>query len=117
MKKKKKTPCLDDLFPEEDDGELQPMPQRSIPERVDQEIQVYRGLPRANMQANTAIWWCAKRDTLPILSDLAQTYLCVQASSTPSERVFSTAGDTISEERVRLDPEKADMLIFLKKNC
>ncbi|XP_061910657.1 uncharacterized protein LOC133654353 [Entelurus aequoreus] len=109
--KKKRTPCLDDLFPAEDDSELQPMKQRSIPDRVDQEIQVYRGLPRTNMQANTAIWWFGKRDTLPLLYDLAQTYLCVQASSTPSERVFSTAGDTISEERVRLNPEKAELLI------
>ncbi|XP_072772727.1 E3 SUMO-protein ligase ZBED1-like [Nerophis lumbriciformis] len=116
-KEKKSTPSLDDLFPAEDDSELQPMKQRSIPDRVDQEIQVYRGLPCTNMQANTAIWWFGKRDTLPLLYDLVQTYLCVQASSTPSERVFSTAGDTISEERVRLDPEKADMLIFLKKNC
>lgn len=42
--------------------------------------------------------------------------MCSQASSTPSERVFSTAGDTISQERSRILPEKADMLIFLQKN-
>ncbi|KAK5933433.1 hypothetical protein CgunFtcFv8_013916 [Champsocephalus gunnari] len=40
----------------------------------------------------------------------------VMASSTPSERVFSTAGDTICPERSRILPEKADMLICLNKN-
>src|SRR4029434_6820565 len=44
------------------------------------------------------------------------TYLCVQASSTPSERVFSCAGHAISQERCRILPEKANMLIFLQKN-
>src|SRR4029434_5954575 len=54
-----------------------------------------------------------KNQTIPI-----PTYLCVQASSTPSERVFfSCAGHAISQERCRILPEKANMLIFLQKNC
>ncbi len=51
-----------------------------------------------------------------MLASLAKMYLCVQASSTPSEQVFSTAGDTVSEERPQLLPERVDMLILLKKN-
>jgi hypothetical protein len=58
-----------------------------------------------------------KRATLPLLTNIATSYLCAQASSTPRERVFSTAGNTISQERSRLLPEKANMLIFLQKNC
>lgn len=57
------------------------------------------------------------RDTLPMLSDLAARYLCVQASSTPSEHTFSTAGYIISQERACLSSEKADIQMFLKKNC
>src|SRR4029434_9816138 len=53
-----------------------------------------------------------KTQTIPI-----PTYLCVQASSTPSERVFSCADHAISQERCRILPEKANMLIFLQKNC
>lgn len=56
-------------------------------------------------------------DTLPLFPNLDGRYLCVQASSTPAERTFSTAGDTISQERACLSPEKADMFIFLKNNC
>ena len=50
------------------------------------------------------------------LCHFCKKYLCAQASSTPSERVFSTAGDTISAESSRILPEKADMLVFLHKN-
>ena len=62
-------------------------------------------------------WWWGKRNSLPILSGFSDRYMCVQASSTPSERVFSCAGHAISQERSRILPEKANMLIFLQKNC
>ncbi|XP_051811181.1 zinc finger BED domain-containing protein 4-like [Acanthochromis polyacanthus] len=53
---RKNTACLEDLF-SEDDNEQQPMlPQMRIEDRVDQEVQVYRGLPCVSMQTNTAIW-------------------------------------------------------------
>ena len=59
-----------------------------------------------------------KTQTIPIPNCvLSDTYLCVQASSTASERVFSCAGHAISQERCRILPEKANMLIFLQKNC
>ncbi|KAJ8349380.1 hypothetical protein SKAU_G00245100 [Synaphobranchus kaupii] len=83
-------------------------------QRIRQEIQLYRGLPPIPMAEDPVLWWWRKRDTLPLLAELSHSYLCVQASSTPSERVFSTAGDTISKERSRIMP---DMLIFLQKNC
>ncbi|XP_069395174.1 E3 SUMO-protein ligase ZBED1-like [Paralichthys olivaceus] len=107
----KKT-ALEELF-EEEDNELESFQQRqpllSLAQRVDQEIQLYKD--------NATLWWWSKGESLPLLSGLAESFLCVQASSTPSERVFSTAGDTISPERSRILPEKADMLIFLQKNC
>ncbi|KAM4625223.1 E3 SUMO-protein ligase ZBED1-like [Polymixia lowei] len=117
--KQKKT-ALEELF-EEEDNELQSFQQRqpllSLAQRVDPEIQLYRSLPPIPCKDNATLWWWSKRETLPLLSGLAESFLCVQASSTPSERVFSTAGDTISPERSRILPEKADILIFLQKNC
>ena len=118
--KQRKRTALAELF-EEEDRELQSLQQEQLPEsmaqRVHQEVQLYRSLPSIPSTSNATLWWWDKRDTLPLLSGLAESYLCVQASSTPSERVFSTAGDTISPERSRILPEKADMLIFLHKNC
>ncbi|XP_049437749.1 E3 SUMO-protein ligase ZBED1-like [Epinephelus fuscoguttatus] len=117
---KQKRTALEELF-EEEDNELQSFqksqPLLSLAQRVDQEIQLYRSLPSIPCKDSATLWWWNKRDTLPLLSGLAERFLCVQASSTPSERVFSTAGDTISPERSRILPEKADMLIFLQKNC
>ncbi|CAI5696766.1 unnamed protein product [Oreochromis niloticus] len=117
--KAEKTTALEELFEEEDNG-LQSFHQRqpvlSLAQRVDQEIQLYRSLTPIPCKDNATLWWWSKRETLPLLSALAESFLCVQASSTPSERWFSTAGETISPERSRILPEKADMLIFLQKN-
>jgi len=35
----------------------------------------------------------------------------------PSERLFSVAGDIISEHRSRLNPDNAEKLIFMKYNA
>ncbi|XP_056451221.1 zinc finger BED domain-containing protein 4-like isoform X2 [Gadus chalcogrammus] len=117
--KQKKMTALEELF-EEEDGKLlstQQLPPVSTAQRVDQEIQLYRSLPPILTKDSASLWWWKKSDTLPVLSALAEKYLCVQASSTPSERVFSTAGDTLSPERSRILPERANMIIFLHKNC
>ena len=84
----------------------------SIKKRVEREQQIYQEIPPAIMSEDPAAWWWNQRKTYPLLSDLAFSYLCIQASSTPSERLFSTAGDTICPERSRILPEKADMIIF-----
>ncbi|KAJ8349851.1 hypothetical protein SKAU_G00249810 [Synaphobranchus kaupii] len=116
-KKAKMTP-LEELFAEDDDLKRNLLQSTlSIQEKTDKELEMYRDMPPIMTSEDPALWWWNRRDTYPLLSDLALSYLCVQASSTPSERVFSTAADTISPERSRILPEKADMLIFLQKNC
>ena len=49
-------------------------------------------------------------------SNVAKYYLCIHATSVPSERVFSTAGDIATAQRAALSGENVDILIFLKKN-
>ena len=62
-------------------------------------------------------FWRRNAGALPVLETLARRYLCVQATSVASERVFSTAGDIVTHGRSRIAPELVDDLIFLKKNC
>ncbi|KYN09384.1 hypothetical protein ALC57_18489, partial [Trachymyrmex cornetzi] len=50
------------------------------------------------------------------LSELCKKYLCIPASSTESERTFSTTGQIISDRRSRLKPKNVDILVFLHKN-
>ena len=47
---------------------------------------------------------------------LAEYYLTSPPSSVDVERLFSTAGDIITNERNRLLPENAAKVLFLKEN-
>ena len=50
------------------------------------------------------------------LAKLAQKLLCIQATSVPSERLFSTAGNTVFNMTASFNPSTVDWLIFLNKN-
>lgn len=52
----------------------------------------------------------------PLLYKFSVPHLCLQGTSVPSERVFSTAGDIITKKRNRIDPDMVNMLMFLNKN-
>ena len=110
---------LEELFAEEDNHKIkvQSIKITSLKQQLETELKMYRAMPPKLVSDDPAKWWWDNRSTYPSLSEVAIPYLCVQASSTPSERVFSTAGDTICAERARILPGKADMLIFLNRNC
>jgi hypothetical protein len=60
----------------------------------------------------------AHKSEFPTLFAIAMDYLPIQASSVPSERVFSSAGDTDTKKRNRITPalmEALQMLKFLLK--
>ncbi|XP_063860633.1 zinc finger BED domain-containing protein 4-like [Scylla paramamosain] len=50
------------------------------------------------------------------LKEMANRYLCTLASSVPSERLFSKAGELISHRRSSLKGENINMILFLNKN-
>lgn len=43
-------------------------------------------------------------------------YLCIPATSAPSEQAFSTSGNTVICQRSALKPERVDQLVFLALN-
>ena len=65
---------------------------------------------------NSYIWWAENKTRFPPLAQLALRYLSSPPTSVPSETLFSTAGDIYDEKRNRLAPERAKMLMFIKKN-
>ena len=73
-------------------------------------------------QSNVAIsqdplsWWKSNGDGYPHLREVAKRYLAAPSTSVPSERLFSAAGELYSDNRTRMAPEKAEMLLFLKYN-
>ena len=50
------------------------------------------------------------------LKRLARKYLAIPATSAPSERVFSLAGNICSRRRASLSPDHLDALVFLNAN-
>jgi len=50
------------------------------------------------------------------MATTAKQLLAIAATITPSERVSSQCGITLTERRARLQPETMEKLIFLKYN-
>ena len=110
--------ALEELFVEEDSDIVITHVEPAIPLtiRVQHEITNYRAFPPIKSGEDPLMFWKLHEEKLPCLASLAQKYMCIPGSSVASERIFSTAGDVISQERARMKPDKADKLIFLMKN-
>ena len=61
-------------------------------------------------------WWKAREHQLKYLSCVVKQVFCITASSVPSERLFSSAGNLVNEKRSCLSPENVDCLLFLYEN-
>jgi hypothetical protein len=66
--------------------------------------------------ADLAIWWTKHRAEFPVVYRLVQVYLFVPATSAGVERMFSKARRVLSRLRLRLTPENAEVLVFLREN-
>ena len=51
-----------------------------------------------------------------MLSEAAGKWLCVPASSAPSEQVFSSGGNIFSYKRTKLQPEQVEKLLYIQQN-
>ena len=61
-------------------------------------------------------WWHTYQNDFPILSILARQFLAIQATSAPSERVFSRASLIISNKRTQLKSDIAGQLFYVAEN-
>ena len=51
---------------------------------------------------------------MPVLSQMAQDFLAIPATSAPSESMFSQASDIITKKRNRLGADTVNMLMCLR---
>ena len=86
-----------------------------VPSTAAEELDLYISEKPVTTKINPFDWWKVNCSNYPNLSKLARRVLCSPATSVPSERVFSTAGGTVSKSRAALDSESVDKLIFLNK--
>ena len=89
----------------------------SIQDSINDELSTFLGEPLLQRQQDPATWWKVNASRFPVMSKVAQIYLAPPPTSVPSERLFSVAGDIITEHRSRLLPDNAEKLIFLKYNA
>ncbi|XP_072309606.1 E3 SUMO-protein ligase ZBED1-like [Eucyclogobius newberryi] len=115
--KKPRLSAMEEIFEDEDDDVVAYV-ETALPLRlrIQQEMLLFRALPKMKSSDDVLAFWQGKVDELPLLSRHAKKYLIVPGTSVPSERIFSTAGDIVSAERARLDPDSVNMLLFLNKN-
>ncbi|KAK3556990.1 hypothetical protein QTP70_022329 [Hemibagrus guttatus] len=89
---------------------------KSPSQMVKEEVECYKQVPTLPMDSNPLVWWKDNESQFPHVAKLAKCYLGVSATSVPSERVLSTAGDIFTAQRASLSPENVDMMVLLKKN-
>ena len=80
------------------------------------EVGEYLNLYEIPLNSDPLIWWNEKKSKFPILSNLARKYLAVSATSTASERLFSDAGNLLTNKRTRMKPTLFKKIMFLKRN-
>ena len=80
-----------------------------------EELDEYFAERAVSHQTKPLEWWKDNAKRFPRLAVIAQSLLCIPATSTPSERIFSKAGVTVSKLRTSLKPSNVDALIFLNK--
>ncbi|XP_060780514.1 E3 SUMO-protein ligase ZBED1-like [Neoarius graeffei] len=90
----------------------------ALPDReaIDIELQSYLQALEVDGEANPLDWWRLHEANFPRVASLARKYLCIPATSAPSERAFSTGGNIVTCHRAVLKPENVDRLVFLAKN-
>jgi len=78
-------------------------------------VRQYLELPTLALNENPILYW--KKYSVKELWRIAERYFCVPATSVPSERIFSKAGQIVSARRSSLKPSTVNLLIFLNQNA
>ena len=66
------------------------------------EVNKYLAIPVESQDVNPCEWWKHHKTQYPILAKIARDYICIPATSVPSEQAFSKSGELISKKRNRL---------------
>lgn len=81
-----------------------------------EQIRTYLSQPTIPQEQSPFQYWRDNKSTFPILAATAAKFLSAPSTSVDSERLFSVASNIIDSKRNRLGGQKAEELIFLKKN-
>ncbi|XP_061636646.1 E3 SUMO-protein ligase ZBED1-like isoform X1 [Phyllopteryx taeniolatus] len=88
----------------------------NLKDTVEAEFDNYLLAPSIDTEEDPLTWWKIHQVNFPHLAKLARKYLCIPATSSPSEKLFSTSGHIVTCQRSSLKPAMVDRLVFLAKN-
>jgi len=78
------------------------------------EYQVYLSLPTIDESEDPLEWWKDNEQKFKCLAKMARDYLAIPATSVPSEQVFSTGKNLITDKRNRLVGKTIRMCLCLR---
>ena len=76
------------------------------------EVDLFLQEKALNREESPLLWWRANHHRFPLIAVFARKYLSVPATSTPAERVFSTAGLTVTSSDGRYWKYSIDMIRY-----
>ncbi|CAF3410164.1 unnamed protein product [Rotaria socialis] len=106
------TNTLDEIFDvpdKEDNIQQQPLDRTEFDRYLGDET-------RIDNNTNILTYWHLNKSIYPNLARLAKRILAIPATNTTIERLFSDSGNTITDRRTRLDTDKINNLLFIKRN-
>jgi hypothetical protein len=71
---------------------------------------------KIDKDTNVLLYWKNNQIIYPTLSKIAQRVLCIPATNTCVERLFSDSGFTITNRRSRLQTSKVNQLLLIRRN-
>lgn len=80
------------------------------------ELDKYLNEPLLRRDENPLLWWSERKKVYPLLYEIMKRRLCIMATSVPCERIFSKAGQVVTNRRSRLDSKKISEILFLNHN-
>ena len=110
--KKKRTTCLSQR-PTVQANEENPV---NLKDYVKAQVKNFADLACISLDADPYEWWSVNWKEYKYVARLTRKLFTVSLASVDSERLFSSAGEIIDEQRVCLNSSKAEMLIFLFPN-
>jgi len=114
IKKEKLT--FQDLFLESEPTQQDHPTVRDFSSQFEQERRIFVELPKIHFESNILDFWRSNQFKLPMLSRVARVILAVPMTDAAVERVWSSAGLTVTKRRNRLSEFRISQTVFVKKN-
>ena len=83
---------------------------------IDALVEEYLCTPCLAQEEDPLVFWMNNQEKIPQLTKIAPNYLCVPASSSPMERLFSIAGKVFRPDRCCLKDKIFEELMFIRCN-